>query len=199
MLPLGSSLPCFDLPVVKTNETKYVFSMQSLDRIKSSDFSKKPVLLMVLCAHCPFVKYVESELTKLDQDFGKKVDMLAIASNSLETHPEDGPAYLVKQMRENQWTFPYVFDSEQTLAKSLKAACTPDFFLFSSDSNGEQTLFYRGQLDDSRPDNNVALTGTDLRLALEAALNSRNLLIEQKPSIGCNIKWKKGSEPTWFA
>ncbi len=199
MLALGTSLPFFDLPVVKTNETKNVFPVQSFERLKSTNLGKKPVLIMLLCAHCPFVKNIESELTNLDKDFGNDVHMLAIASNCIDTHPEDGPEYLVRQMRDNQWTFPYLLDSEQTFAKSLQAACTPDFFLFSSEITGDQKLFYRGQLDDSRPGNNISPTGVDLRNALDAVLNSRNLLIEQKPSIGCNIKWKKGLEPTWFA
>ena len=124
--------------------------------------------------------------------------MLAISSNSLITHPQDSPRNLALQSQKNGWRFPYLFDREQSFAKSLMAACTPDFFLFAPSESGEQVLKYRGQLDQSRPGNQLAVTGQDLREALEAVLEGREVNPDQKPSIGCNIKWHPGHEPSWF-
>lgn len=156
---------------------------------------QKPVLIMILCAHCPFVKHVEEELAKLDSDFCNYIQLLAVASNCTETHPEDGVEFLAQQKEKNGWTFPYLLDSDQKFAKSLMASCTPDFFLFSA----EHQLIYRGQMDGSRPGNGIPPSGLDLRAAIEATLNSKLVSKDQKPSIGCNIKWRKGSEPSWFS
>ena len=198
MLPLGSLMPFFDLAVIKPKEEIGGRFSTSLDRINSNMLNDQAVLFMVLCAHCPFVKHLESALALLADDFGSDVQLLAIASNCLETHPQDGPEYLAKQIIANRWNFPYLLDFEQTLAKSLMAACTPDFFLFSSAVNGEHNLIYRGQFDESRPGNDINPTGSDLRSALDECLSFRKISIDQKPSIGCNIKWRPGSEPSWF-
>ena len=198
MLPLGSLLPSFDLPLVNTNTQKGNLNFNLSDRMKSSSLEKKPVLIMVLCAHCPFVKNIESELTQLSIDFGNDIQFLAIASNCLETHPEDGPEHLAEQAKKHGWRFPYLLDSDQSFAIALKAACTPDFFLFAPTQNGVQRLRYRGQLDDSRPGNDLPVTGRDLRSALDAILDGSSVSDVQKPSIGCNIKWHPGKEPSWF-
>ena len=195
MLRLGSLLPAFELSIIHVNDKQKI---NSPDRFDGNMLNKKPVLLMFLCAHCPFVKHLESELTRLDKDFGRDIQIFAVGSNCLDSHPEDGPEYLAKQMISNDWTFPYLIDSEQKLAKSLKAACTPEFFLFSSTQSQQKELVYRGQFDDSRPGNNIDPSGSDLREAIDAVLNSRKVSFNQKPSIGCNIKWKSGSEPLWF-
>ena len=194
MLPLGALLPSFDLPLVRKRWEKKVPLSNSLGRINNKILEPRPVLMMILCAHCPFVKHIEEELTRLDFDFSDEIQILAIASNCTETHPEDGPEFLVQQKEGNGWTFPYLLDSDQQLAKSLMAACTPDFFLFSA----EHQLIYRGQMDGSRPGNGISPSGIDLRTAINATLNSQLVSKDQKPSIGCNIKWRKGSEPSWF-
>ncbi len=200
MLPLGTILPSFELPLVKETMLSIFGESSSFYSVSSNMFIEKPLLIMVICAHCPFVKHIEKELTKIDVDFGHKVNILAVSSNSVETHPEDSIEKLALQLERNSWTFPYLFDSEQSLAKSLKAACTPDFFLFDSDSKkGGQKLVYRGQLDESCPTNNIPVTGKDLRLALDSVLKGNEILFDQKPSIGCNIKWQRGKEPSWFA
>ncbi len=198
MLPLGSDLPSFDLPLINKKMELENIVAGSCDRINSRNLNNKPVLIMIICAHCPFVKHIEEALTHLGDDYVDKVNLIAVSSNSVETHPEDGPKYLFRQKVHNRWSFPYLIDFDQTLAKSLRAACTPDFFLFSSAFHGKQELIYRGQLDNSRPGNTILPTGSDVRSALDAALGFRKLSIEQKPSIGCNIKWRPGFEPFWF-
>ncbi len=198
MLPLGSLMPAFNLPLVQVKGMESNVLSNANERLNSNILDEKPVLLMVLCAHCPFVKHLEVELTRIDKDFGRDVQMIAVGSNYLGTHPEDGPEYLAKQILRNEWTFPYLIDLDQKLAKSLRAACTPDFFLFSSVKQGEKELVYRGQFDDSRPGNSIPPSGSDIRNALDAVLNFEEVSILQKPSIGCNIKWKPGSEPIWF-
>lgn len=189
MLSLGSPLPSFDLPVVPGTGPS---------RMTHKELDNRPILMMVICAHCPFVIHVEQGLTQLHLDYGNTVQFLAISSNSLITHPQDGPEQLAEQARKQAWTFPYLLDQEQTLAKDLRAACTPDFFLFSESDGGTQELRYRGQLDGSRPGNDVPVTGSDLRAALAAVVNGEMVNAEQRPSIGCNIKWHPGSEPDWF-
>jgi len=198
MLPLGSLLPAFDLPLVKENIQNLDLFPGLIDRMNSNMLGSKPVLFMILCAHCPFVKHIEDALTSLYNDFASEIDFVGVASNSLETHPEDGPLFLSEQIVKNGWTFPYLLDSDQTLAKSLRAACTPDFFLFTSGLNENRKLAYRGQFDDSRPTNNILPAGSDLRRALEAVLDFQQVSFIQKPSIGCNIKWIPGLEPSWF-
>ena len=187
MLPLGTELPGFHLPRV-TGGT-----------VRHDNLDPRPVLLMVICAHCPFVKHVEPELTRLDAAFSDRIQIIGVSSNSLITHPQDGPEQLADQARRNGWGFTYLLDEQQTLAKALRAACTPEFYLFArADSDSPQTLRYRGQLDGSRPGNDVPLNGRDLRAALDAVLSGAEVTGEQIASVGCNVKWNPGQEPSWF-
>ena len=197
MLPLDTFLPEFELPIVQGTPLRKNY-LQGFEVINSNMFTKKPLLIMIICSHCPFVKHVEKGISDLDNDYGDLVDFLAISSNSLVTHPQDGPDNLAEQANTHNWRFPYLLDLNQSLAKSLNAACTPDFFLFSPSTQGEQKLKYRGQLDSSRPGNNIPVNGVDLRLALDLSLKGESIFKEQKPSIGCNIKWHPGEEPVWF-
>ena len=186
MLELGTPLPAFSLPAVAGGS------------ISSADLHGRPLLLMVICAHCPFVKHVEPELSRLEQDYGTAVQLLAVSSNSLITHPQDGPEQLADQAKRWGWSFPYLLDEQQTLARDLRAACTPEFYLFSPDGHGLQSLRYRGQLDSSRPGNDQPLDGRDLRAALDAVLGGTAVDPDQRPSVGCNVKWNPGHEPNWF-
>ena len=186
MLALETPLPSFSLAAVAGG------------RISNAELNEQPVLLMVICAHCPFVKHVEPELTRLDDDFGDRVQLIGVSSNSLITHPQDGPQQLADQARRHGWRFPYLLDAQQTLARALRAACTPEFYLFAPQTNGLQTLRYRGQLDGSRPSNEVPLNGIDLRAALDAVLRGDAVNPEQTASVGCNVKWNPGQEPEWF-
>ena len=186
MLALETPLPPFSLAAVAGG------------RISNADLNEQPVLLMVICAHCPFVKHVEPELTRLDDDFGDRVQLIGVSSNSLITHPQDGPQQLADQARRHGWRFPYLLDEQQTLARALKAACTPECYLFAPQTNGLQTLRYRGQLDGSRPSNEVPLNGIDLRAALDAVLRGDAVNPDQTASVGCNVKWNPGQEPEWF-
>ncbi|MGB3200573.1 MAG: thioredoxin family protein [Nodosilinea sp.] len=185
MLPLGTAAPHFELTDVVSGET-----------ITLGTFADAPALLvMFICRHCPFVKHVEQELARLGQDYGPKgVGIVAISANSVQTHPQDGPEHLKAQAQSVGFTFPYCFDATQEVAKAYTAACTPDFFVFDQ----AKTLAYRGQLDDSRPGNDVPVTGQDLRAALDAVLAAKAMPGHQKPSIGCNIKWAPGNEPDYF-
>ncbi|MFM9088347.1 MAG: thioredoxin family protein [Cyanobium sp.] len=186
MLPLGTPLPwgtmAQDLTAVVGGPLP---NPQTLEGT--------PVLVLFLCPHCPFVKHIEPELTRLHQEFGDQVAFLAIRSNSLTTHPQDGPNGMTSQARENGWRFPYLADDSQAVAKEFQAACTPDLYLF----DGNHALAYRGQLDGSRPGNGVPLDGGDLRAALQAVVTGQAASPEQVPSIGCNIKWHAGQAPTW--
>ena len=194
MLPLGEALPAFQLPVVSGS----LRTGDTVATLSDSELPAQPLLVMLICAHCPFVKHVEPELSRLAEHYDPAVTLLAVSSNSLTTHPQDGPEGLRHQAKQRQWSFPYLLDEHQTLAKALKGACTPEFYLFSPDDAGLQTLRYRGQLDGSRPGNEVPLDGRDLRKALDAVLNGQAVNKEQKPSVGCNIKWHPGQEPPWF-
>ena len=194
MLALGSALPAFRLPVVSGGLSQTA----AAEVLNSNELPAQPLLVMLICAHCPFVKHVEPELSRLADDYSPAVTLLAVSSNSLTTHPQDGPDGLRHQAEQRQWTFPYLLDEQQNLAKALKGACTPEFYLFSPDGSGHQTLRYRGQLDSSRPGNDVPLNGRDLRMALDAVLNGQPVSAEQQPSVGCNIKWHPGQEPPWF-
>jgi peroxiredoxin len=184
MLALGTPAPSFQLP--DTNNR-----LVSLE-----DFATAPGLLVIfLCNHCPFVKHIRSELARFSREVGKKgLAVVGINSNDVETHPEDSPGRMAEEVREAGYTFPYLFDETQKVAKAYRAACTPDFFLFDA----ERRLVYRGQFDDSRPGNGVPVTGMDLRAASDALLAGRPLGEEQKPSLGCNIKWKPGNHPDYF-
>jgi hypothetical protein len=184
MLPLATPLPAFALQQVWGADGP----MGSTDAgvpWRSSQLDQRPVLVLFLCAHCPFVKHIEPELSRLEHDFGGCIQILAIASNSTHTHPQDGPAGLREQAQRNGWRFPYLFDAIQDVAHAFHAACTPDLYLFDA----SHRLAYRGQLDGSRPGNDQPLDGRDLRNALEALLHGKPINPDQRPSIGCNIKW----------
>ncbi len=192
MLALGTPLPAFRLARVNGDQVNG-------GTFASTDFGQQPILLMVLCAHCPFVKHIEPEITRLENDFGSRVQFVGLSSNSLITHPQDGPAQLAEQAQRHGWAFPYLLDDQQVLAKSLQAACTPEFYLFSQHSKGSSpTLLYRGQLDSSRPGNDQPLDGSDLRAALHAVLMGTPVSQNQVASMGCNVKWNPGQEPEWF-
>jgi len=177
MLPLGTAAPDFALPDVTSG------SINKLDDFKD----REALLVMFLCQHCPFVQHVQKELAQLGRDYEKKpLGIVAISSNDADTFPEDSPNSLREQAAEFGFNFPYLYDESQEVARNYSAACTPDFFLF--DRN--RKLVYRGQLDDSRPGNEIPVTGKDLRAAIDATLAGRAASSDQKPSIGCNIKWK---------
>lgn len=185
MLDLGTAAPKFALPDVVTGNT-----------VTLENFAGQPALLvMFVCQHCPFVKHVEGELAQIGRDYtGRGLALMAISANSIETHPSDAPAELKAQADRLGFNFPYGYDADQAVAKAYTAACTPDFFLFDRD----RRLVYRGQLDDSRPGNGKPVDGKDLRAAIDAVLAGQAVPAEQKPSIGCNIKWTPGNEPAYF-
>lgn len=185
MLELGTAAPNFSLPDVVSGE---IVTLES--------FTGKPALLvMFICQHCPFVKHIEEELARIGKDYAAKgLASVAISANSIETHPSDAPTELKAQADRLGFNFPYCFDASQTIAKAYSAACTPDFFLFA----GDRQLVYRGQLDDSRPGNNKPVDGKDLRAAIDAVLAGKAPATTQVPSIGCNIKWAPGNEPSYF-
>ena len=182
MLPLGTPLPAFTLPQVAGDAS-------SQEPWSSAALTPGPVLVLFLCAHCPFVKHIEPELTRLEHDYGERLQIAAISSNSIVTHPQDSPEGLRAQAERCGWRFPYLFDASQAVAHAFQAACTPDLFLFDA----RHRLAYRGQLDGSRPGSSdpqaPPLDGRDLRAALEALLAGQAVNPEQRASIGCNIKW----------
>ena len=198
MLPLGTKLPDFELEMVSGLNLSHNDPLKGFSHIKSFDLTKRPLFLMVICAHCPFVKHVESEITNLFNSFSDDVQFLAISSNSLITHPQDSPEHLASQANRLGWKFPYLYDSDQNFAKALKAACTPDFYVFWPSLDGDLKLQYRGQMDGSRPGNNIPVSGEDIRQTFNSLLNGEDVSADQKPSIGCNIKWHPGKEPEWF-
>ncbi len=198
MLPLGTICPEFDLEMVQDVTLDNRNPYNSYERFCNADLPNKPLFLMVVCAHCPFVKHVESCISNLYLKYGQRVQFLAVSSNSLITHPQDAPQHLAEQANRLGWRFPYLFDKNHKLAKALKAACTPDFYIFSPVQSGDHILRYRGQLDDSRPGNDIPVTGKDIQFAIDSLLNDETISIDQKPSIGCNIKWNPGEEPSWF-
>ncbi len=161
--------------------------------VSRDDLADAPALLvMFICNHCPYVQHVRSELGRLAADYRPRgVSVVAINSNSARTHSQDGPEHMKELAHAEGWAFPFLFDETQDVAKRFKAACTPDFFLF--DAN--RKLVYRGQLDDSRPGSEVPVSGRDLRAALDAVLAGEMVRGEQKPSLGCNIKWAPGNDP----
>ncbi|UJH66796.1 thioredoxin family protein [Allomuricauda sp. SCSIO 65647] len=176
MLPLGTLAPEFSLVDTTTDKTL------NLQVLKGDNGT----LVMFICNHCPFVKHVNSELARLGREYQKKgIGFIAISSNDVVNYPDDAP-HLMKEVAEQEdYTFPYLYDETQEVAKAYDAACTPDFFLF----DGNLKLVYRGQLDDSRPGNGLPVTGNDLRNAMDALLDGKPIDEDQKPSIGCNIKW----------
>ncbi len=184
MSPLGTQAPDFKLP---DPEGKM---------ISLSDFEgARALLVMFICNHCPFVKHIAEGLAAIGRDYQPRgAAVVAINSNDIETHPDDSPARMAEEIASRGYTFPYLSDETQETAKAYGAACTPDFFVYDQD----RKLVYRGQLDDSRPSNDVPVTGADLRAALDAVLEGRPVTEDQTPSIGCNIKWKPGNAPDYF-
>lgn len=173
------------------------FALVNVDgrTITLSAFDGSPLVVMFICNHCPFVKHVANGLTALANDYlSRGVSFVAINSNDAIAHPEDSPERMVREAEERGYPFPYLYDEDQSVAKAYKAACTPDFFVY--DKN--RTLVYRGQLDASRPGNDIPVTGADLRAAIDAVLAGQPVPEKQTPSIGCNIKWKGGAEPEYF-
>lgn len=185
MLPLGTLAPDFHLLEPLTAK-----------KVSLSDFQNAPALLvMVICNHCPFVKHIRQELVQFARDYqAKGVAIVAINANDVANHPNDSPENMAEDAKSFGYPFPYLYDESQAVAKAYHAACTPDFFLF--DAN--RKLSYRGQFDGSRPGNEVAITGNDLRMAVDAVLAGQPAPSEQRPSIGCNIKWKVGNEPDYY-
>jgi thiol-disulfide isomerase/thioredoxin len=185
MPPLGMAAPDFDLPVTNTS-----------DRRTLADFDGSPgLLVMFICSHCPFVIHIREELAAFAREYGERgLGVVAIAANDLGTHPQDGPNGMAAEAAAAGYTFPYLFDESQEVAKAYGAACTPDFFLF----DGDRRLVYRGQFDASRPGNDIVVTGSDLRAASDALLAGGTPSADQIPSVGCNIKWRPGNEPDYF-
>lgn len=185
MLPLGTSAPDFHLPDAASGKA-----------VALADFAAAPALLVAfICNHCPYVKHVRAGLTQLGRDFqARGAAVVAISANDAGSHPQDGPAAMAAEARAAGYTFPYLYDETQAVAKAYRAACTPDFFLFDQ----SRRLVYRGQMDGSRPGSNLPVTGADLRAALEALFEGKPMAAQQKASIGCNIKWKPGNEPDYF-
>ena len=185
MLPLGTAAPDFCLPEPATGDT-----------VCRDDFDDAPALLvMVLSNHCPYVKHIATGLAEFAREYrAKGVAMVGICANDVGRYPADSPAEMAKEVERRGYTFPYLFDERQEVAKAYGAACTPDFFLF----DGDRALVYRGQFDDSRPSSDIPVTGADLRAACDAVLAGAQPAREQTPSIGCNVKWKPGNEPEWF-
>jgi len=185
MLTLGTKAPPFRLP---DPHGQWV----SLD-----DFHDAPAFLVVfMCNHCPYVKHIRSRFAELAKEYqAKGVGVVGINSNDIESYPDDGPEKMAEEIKQVGYTFPYLCDESQEVAKAYRAACTPDFYLFDRDRG----LVYRGQFDDSRPGNGRPVTGADLRAALDAVLAGRPVPSKQRPSLGCNIKWKRGNAPEYFS
>lgn len=185
MAPLGTEAPDFELPDTRGRTV-------SLD-----DFDDARALLVVfLCNHCPYVKHIREELADFAREYREEgLAVVGISSNDVEQYPDDSPERMREVKEEVGFPFPYLYDESQEVAKAYGAACTPDFFLFDRD----RELVYRGQFDDSRPGNDVPVTGEDLRRAADRALEGRPIPEDQAPSVGCNIKWKPGNEPEYAA
>ena len=184
MLDLGTPLPSFTLPDFNGRV------------VSDADFKgSKALLVAFICKHCPFVRHIRQEFSRFASEYeAKGLEVVAIASNDTKEFPEDGPEGMKQEAAEAGYTFPYLFDEKQQVAQAFRAACTPDFFLF----DGDRRLAYRGQFDDSRPKNNVPVSGADLRAAADAVLAGKPAPAAQKPSIGCNIKWSPNNAPEYF-
>ena len=184
MLPLGTAAPPFELLNVDGQT------------VALEDFRGAPALLVIfMCNHCPYVLHVVSELARLAADYQPRgVAVIAINSNDASRYPSDSPEQMVHEVESRGYTFPYLYDETQEVARAYRAACTPDFYVFDAD----QKLAYRGQLDDSRPQSDIPVTGADLRAALDAILAGAPVSLQQKPSLGCNIKWIEGAAPDYF-
>jgi peroxiredoxin len=184
MLPLGTKAPDFSLVNVDGQT------------VSLSDFRSAPALLVVfLCNHCPYVKHVAPHLAELAAEYQRKgVAVVGINSNDAQKYPQDSPEQMVHEAEARGYTFPYLYDETQEVAQAYRAACTPDFYVF----DGQQRLAYRGQMDSSRPDSGIPVTGEDLRGALDAVLEGRPVTQQQRASLGCNIKWREGNQPDYF-
>jgi peroxiredoxin len=184
MLPLGTAAPDFRLPNIDGK------------LVGLADFKEARALVVAfICNHCPYVKHIRSGLAQFGRDMkGQGVAVVAINANDAKNYPEDRPAKMIDEARDAGFVFPYLYDESQSVAKAYRAACTPDFYVF----DGQRKLVYRGQFDASRPGNGVAVTGNDLRAAVQAVLNGEAAAQKQMPSIGCNIKWRAGNEPEYF-
>lgn len=175
MLELGTRLPAFSLPNVDGT------------LVTDQDFPTSPLLVAFICNHCPYVQHIRSELARFGRDYQDKgLAMVAISSNDATAYPEDGPDAIRREAKRMGYTFPYLYDETQDVARAFHAACTPDFFLFDR----EHRLVYRGQFDGSRPGSGRPVTGADLRAAADTVLAGRSVPANQKPSVGCSIKWK---------
>lgn len=178
MLALGTKAPSFELRNAVTDEFVKLKKIQG----------KKGTLVMFLCNHCPFVKHVNQGLVSLAQDYlPRQIGFVAISSNDIDNYPQDAPIFMKQVAEEEGYPFPYLYDETQEVARAYQASCTPDFFLFDA----SMKLVYRGQLDDSRPHNGIPVTGESLRSAIDALLEKKTIDPDQKPSLGCNIKWKE--------
>ena len=184
MLALGTKAPHFRLP---DPHGKWV---------SSDDFKEAPALLVVfMCNHCPYVKHIRARFAELAKEYQRQgVAVVGINSNDAESYPDDAPEKMAEEIKQVGYTFPYLYDESQEVAKAYRAACTPDLYLFDRD----RRLVYRGQFDDSRPGNGRPVTGADLGAALDAVLAGRPVSSKQRPSLGCNIKWKRGNAPDYF-
>jgi peroxiredoxin len=184
MLSLGVKAPDFSLPDLNGK------------KVSLADFADAPALLVIfMCNHCPYVKHVADVLAKLTKEYQQRgVAVVGINSNDVSNFPDDSPAKMIEEAKFRGYSFPYLYDESQAVAKAYRAACTPDFYVFDQLSR----LVYRGQMDSSRPGNDIPVTGADLRAALDAVLANQPAPINQKPSLGCNIKWKPGNEPDYF-
>lgn len=184
MLELGTPAPEFSLPDARSGETVSLADLAG----------ERALLVMFICNHCPFVQHVRHELAAIGRDYaGAGLAIVAINSNDARSHPEDAPPHMKAEAERQGYVFPYLFDESQSVARAFRAACTPDFYLFDA----ERRLVYRGQLDGSRPGNEVPVTGSDLRAAIDAVLDGRAPPVDQKPSLGCNIKWRPGNAPQY--
>lgn len=184
MVPRGTAMPAFNLP--DPDGTIY----------SSEQYAGKPLLVVFMCNHCPFVKHVAAKFAERAKEYQNLgVSVVAIMPNDLTDHPEDGPEYMKSFARQHGMSFPYLFDESQEVAKSFQAACTPDFFLYDSDHK----LVYRGQFDSSRPGNDEPVTGDDLTEAVKNLVAGKPISDDQLPSVGCGIKWKPGNAPGYFA
>ena len=186
MLPLGTPAPDFLLHDVVSGKSV------SPVRLKQQP---PALLIMFICNHCPYVKHVQAGMVQMAKDFqARGVEVIAISSNDVQNYPEDSPEKMKEEAIRAGYTFPYLYDESQNVARAYRAACTPDFFLF----DGKLNLVYRGQMDDARRGNNLPVTGKSLRDAVDAVLKSQPVSPDQIPSLGCNIKWKPGQEPDYF-
>jgi len=192
MMSLGQAAPDFALTEPATGNT-----------VKKSDFAGQPLLVLFICNHCPYVKHVAPTLKQIGDDYKDRVGIVAIQSNDVGNYPDDAPEKMIQEVQARGYAFPYLFDQDQSVAKAYTAACTPDVFLFDADHK----LAYRGQIDDSRPDrissgnydhDKHPSSGSDLRAAIDAVLEGNKPTEDQKPSMGCNIKWIAGNEPDYF-